>query len=65
MWTHSREGATLQLRVWATKGRIEDRGKIEWKLSEIYTRAASRGQHELIGKFNIEAGDRFNIGGRL
>jgi hypothetical protein len=27
---------------------------IKWKLSEVNTRAVSRGQNELIGKFKIE-----------
>ena len=32
------------------------RRKIEWKLSEVDTRAVSRGQHELIGEFKITLG---------
>jgi hypothetical protein len=30
-----------------------DRGKTKWKLSEINTRAVSRGQNELVSKLNI------------
>ena len=30
-----------------------DGGKIEWKLSQIYTRAVSKGQNESIGKFKM------------
>ena len=39
-----------------------DVGRIECKLSEVNTRAASRGQNELIGEFKIVAGDVINIG---
>ena len=35
---------------------------MEWKLSEIDTRAVCRGQNELIGEFKIAAGDVFSIG---
>ena len=38
-------------------------GKIEWKSSEVNTRAVSRGEKELIGKFKIAAGDVFSIRG--
>ena len=31
--------------------------KIEWKSSEVNTRAGSRGQNKLIGKFKMAAGD--------
>ena len=31
-----------------------DGGKIEWKLSEVNTKAVSRGQNELIGEFKME-----------
>ena len=40
-----------------------DGWKIEWKLSEINTRAVSRGQNELIGKFKVAAGDVISIRG--
>ena len=30
--------------------------KIKWKLCEVNTRAVSRGQNELIGKFKVVAG---------
>ena len=42
-----------------------DRGKIKWKLSEIYTRAVSRRQNELIDEFNMAAGDVISIGGHM
>ena len=35
-------------------------GKIEWKLSEVNTRAVSRGQDELIGEFKIATSDVIN-----
>ena len=38
-------------------------GKIEWKSSEINTRAVSRGQNKLIGEFKMAAGDVINIRG--
>ena len=34
-----------------------DGRKIEWKLSDVNTRAVSRGQNKLIGKFKMAAGD--------
>ena len=40
----------------------EDREKIEWKLSEVNTRAVSRKQNELIGKFSVTL-DVFSIRG--
>ena len=40
-------------------------GKMERKLSELYTRAVSRGQNELIGEFKILADDAISIGGGL
>ena len=42
-------------------GRGEDGGKVKWKLSEVDTRALSRGQNELIGKFKMMAGDVISI----
>ena len=36
-------------------GRSE--GNIEWKLSEVNTRAVSRGQNKLIGKVKMATGD--------
>ena len=38
-------------------------GKIEWKSSEVNTRAVSRGQNELIGEFNMVEGDVISIKG--
>ena len=35
-------------------------GKIKWKLSEVDTRALSRGQNGLIGKFKMAADDAIN-----
>ena len=40
-------------------------GKIKWKLSEANTRALSRGQNELIGKFKMVTGDLISIRGKL
>ena len=39
-----------------------DGGKIKLKLSEVNTRAGSRGQNELIGEFEIMADDVISIG---
>ena len=36
-------------------------GKIKWRLFYVNTRAVSRGQNELIGKFKMLAGDAINI----
>ena len=38
-----------------------DRGKFKRKLSEVNTRAMSRRQNELVGKFKMAAGDKVNI----
>jgi hypothetical protein len=38
-------------------------GKIEWKLSDVNTRAVSRKQNELVGKSKMVAGDVINIRG--
>ena len=38
-----------------------DGGKIKWKLSEVNTRAVSRGQNELMGKFKMAAGEMISI----
>ena len=40
-------------------------GKIKWKLSEVYTRAVSRRQNELIGEFKMAAGDVISIRGQV
>jgi hypothetical protein len=40
-----------------------DGGKIEWKLSEVNTRAASRGQNKLIGEFKMAEGNVISIKG--
>ena len=42
-----------------------DGGKFKWKLSEINTRALSRGQNELIGKLKMAAGDVISIRGQV
>ena len=48
------------------KGRSGGDGrKAKWKLSYINTKAMSRGVDELIGKFNMAAGDVISIRGRL
>ena len=39
--------------------------KIKWKLCEVNTRAVSRGQNELIGKFKVAAGDMVSIRGQV
>ena len=38
---------------------------MEWKLSEVNTRAVPRGQNKLIGKFKIAAGDVISIRGQV
>ena len=38
-----------------------DEGKIEWKSSEVNTRAVSRIQNELIGEFKMVLGDVVSI----
>ena len=40
-----------------------EEGKIKWKLSEVDTRAVSRGQNELIGEFTMVTGDVISIRG--
>ena len=42
-----------------------DGGKFKRKLSEVNTRAVSRGQNELVGKFKMAASDMVSIRGRL
>ena len=42
-----------------------DGGKIEWKSSEVNTRAVSKGQIKLIGKFKMVAGDVISIRGQV
>ena len=42
-----------------------DGGKIKWKLSEVDTRAVSRGQNKLIGNFKIVAGDVISVRGQV
>ena len=48
-------GKVSQDRKW------ESGGKIEWKSYEDNTRAVSRGQNKLIGKFKMVAGDVISI----
>ena len=38
-----------------------DGGKFKRKLSEVNTRAMSRGQNELVGKFKMAASDMVSI----
>ena len=38
-----------------------DGEKIEWKLSEVNTRVVSRRQNELVGEFEMAAGDLISI----
>jgi hypothetical protein len=42
-----------------------DGGKIEWKSSEVNTRAVSREQNELIGKFKMAADEMISIKGQV
>ena len=42
-----------------------DRGKFKRKLSEINTKAVSRGQNELVGKFKMAAGVMVCIRGQV
>ena len=49
------------------KGKEQEEGrngeKIEWRLSEVNTRAVSKGQNELIGEFKMVEDDVIIIGG--
>ena len=36
-------------------------GEIEWKFTEVNTRAVSRGQNELIGKLKMAVSDMISI----
>ena len=47
------------------EGRRGGDGKFEWKLSEVKTRAVSRGQNEIIGEFKMAANDVISIRGWL
>ena len=47
----------------ATRGM--DGGKFKRKLSEVNTRAVSREQNELVGKFKMVAGDMVSIRGQV
>ena len=42
-----------------------DGGKFKRQLSEVNTRAVSRRQNELVGKFKMAAGDKVNIRGQV
>ena len=42
-----------------------DGGKFKRKLSEVNTRAVSRGQKEFVGKFKMTAGDMHSIRGQV
>ena len=42
-----------------------DRGKFKTKLSVVKSRAVSRGQNELVGKFKMAAGDIVSIRGQV
>ena len=42
-----------------------DGGKFKWKLYEVNTRAVSRGQNELVGKFKMAVGDMVSIRGQV
>ena len=45
--------------------RERDGGKFKKKISEVNTRAVSRGQNELIGKFKMAAGDVISVRGQV
>ena len=42
-----------------------DGGKFKRRLSEVNSRAVSRGQNKLVGKFNMAAGDLVSIRGQV
>jgi hypothetical protein len=42
-----------------------DGGKFKRKLSEVNTRAVSRGQNKLVGKFKMAVGDMVSIRGQV
>jgi hypothetical protein len=42
-----------------------DGGKFKRKLSEVNTRALSRKQNELVGKFKMATGDKASIRGQV
>ena len=42
-----------------------DGGKFKRKLSEVNTRAVSKRQNELVGKFNMVVGDMVSIRGQV
>ena len=42
-----------------------DGGKFKRKLSEVNTRAVSRGQNKLVGKFKMATGDMVSIRGQV
>ena len=54
----------LKVPPWGCE-RGRDGGEFKRKLSEFNTRAVSRGQNELIGKFKMEAGDVISIRGQV
>ena len=59
------KGATRGLRERKVEGGGGNEGKIKRKLSEGNTRAVSRGQNDLIGKFKMAVGDVINIRGQV
>ena len=42
-----------------------DGGKFKRKLTEVDTRAVSRGENDLVGKFKMAAGDMLSIRGHV
>ena len=42
-----------------------ERGKIEWKLSEVNTKVVSRGLNELMDEFKMAEGDVISIRGSV
>jgi hypothetical protein len=73
MWTYGKDGTIwefLKSATWEVAGQEGenwggDGGKLNEKLSEFYTRGASRGQNELMGKFKTAAGDVISIRGQV
>ena len=58
MWTHDKDGVTTVFeRCHQGVTREMDGGKFKRKLSEVNTRAVSRGQNELVGQ--VQDGGRW------
>jgi hypothetical protein len=55
------DGTTWQFCIRKEQEKGKNGGKIEWKFSEVNTRAMSRGQNEFLGKLKMVAGDVISI----